>query len=221
MCSSCCKWALFLLNILSIFPSSLRFVVTDTNESKKKKRQNALNTYIVSRTMRPSVTKSRRRHFVSLLSLHSFFFFFFFYLSLRSFFSHSTIRARLLVLCVQTAALRLGAAAFGHILSSLFLYMTPNAHNTPSVCLFVLALPFSSLIFFQNKSPPSSLLPTAIRSLQTDCLLFFFSMGLFVRVYFFVPTSAAAAAVSTGFLFQLHYVCVRTYETENDRSEIQ
>ena len=158
--------------------------------------------------MRPSVTKSRRRHFVSLLSLHSFFFFFFFYLSLRSFFSHSTIRARLLVLCVQTAALRLGAAAFGHILSSLFLYMTPNAHNTPSVCLFVLALPFSSPIFFKisPRHPPCFRPPFAP---YRRTAFFFFSpwdfscvcISLFRRVLLLLLCQRASCSSYTMYVF--------------------
>lgn len=49
----------FLLYILSIFS----FFTPFCNRQMKVKKKNALNTYVASRTMRPSVTKNRRRHF--------------------------------------------------------------------------------------------------------------------------------------------------------------
>ncbi len=67
----------FFLYILSIFP----FFTPFCNRQMKVKKKNALNTYVVSRTMRPSVTKNRRRHFPSSLSFSFFYLSIFFALS--------------------------------------------------------------------------------------------------------------------------------------------
>lgn len=80
----------FFLYILSIFP----FFTPFCNRQMKIKKKNALNTYVVSRMMRPSVTKNRRRHF----ACSCFFFFLSVYL-FRLFFPHCMIRVRFLVLC--------------------------------------------------------------------------------------------------------------------------
>jgi len=64
--------ALFFFYILSIF---LFFSSFCNRQNEVKNKKNALNTYVVSRTMRPSVTRD------SLTIFRPFFFFFYFFLS--------------------------------------------------------------------------------------------------------------------------------------------
>jgi uncharacterized membrane protein YfcA len=114
------------------------------------------------------------------------------------------IRLCHLVSCIQTAATA-GFRPFTTILSrSSFCTLHPIYTIQR---LFFFTLPSSSLVSFFKK-----------KLILTDC---FFSVGLFVRVCFFVSTAAAAAA-PTAFLFRLQsvwmYVCmyVRMYEKKNE-----
>jgi hypothetical protein len=159
-----------------------------------------LNTYVVSRTMRPSVTKNRRRHFASSP-------FFSFYLSI--FFALSSLTAWFdfgFLYCVskqqqQQVFVRL----LLYYIVPLFVHYTQYIqYNVCSFSLFLLLPPS----FFFKKKP-----------ILTDC---FFSVGLFfMRVCFFVST--AVVGPTTAFLCRLQYVCAYVWkekreEKHNDRS---
>ena len=135
----------FSLHIIN-FPL-LYSTLQQTNESKKK-RENALNTYVVSRTMRPSVTKTRRRHFPSSLPFLSFPIYLSF-VAPSSLTKQDSIRPSC-ILYIPTAVTA-GFSCFDYNTASfLFLYIKLNIY------------PIERLFF----------LPSSKKKTNTDCLLF-------------------------------------------------
>jgi hypothetical protein len=101
------------------------------------------------------------------------------------------------IVCPNSSNSRFSSVYY-YIISSLFLYITPNIYNTTSVLsrfsFFFLPL------FFSKKKP-----------ILTDC---FFSVGLFfMRVCFFVSTAVVAP---TAFLCRLQYVCAYVWKEKRE-----
>lgn len=113
-----------------------------------------MNTYVVSRTMRPSVTKTRRRHFPSSLPFLSFPI----YLSFvaPSFLTKQDSTRPSCIFCIPTAVTA-GFSCFDYNTASfLFLYIKLNISNRTSV---LSSFFFFAGFFFEKKT-------------NTDCLLF-------------------------------------------------
>ena len=157
----------FLLYILSIFS----FFTPFCNRQMKVKKKNALNTYVASRTMRPSVTKNRRRHFPfsPFFFLLLLVFFFSIYLSIcLSLFAFSFLNIHDSIQSSCRSNSRFFVRLLPILNCAVFCTLHSNYTIQPSV-LFPSS--FSNRFFF---------LLLVTKKLNTDWLTAFFSVGLFM-----------------------------------------